>query len=71
MKQSIIKISTPAPKVQAQPSLPEADQRSLPEELPEPESIDMHQPVPRSYTLSSGGWKASDILREIRLDSFE
>ncbi|MFL9458514.1 MULTISPECIES: hypothetical protein [Nostocales] len=72
MKQSIIKISTPAPKVQAQPGLPEADQTSLPEELPiEPESIDMYQAVSRSYTVSSGGWKPSDILREIRLDSFE
>ncbi|MUG91856.1 hypothetical protein F7734_04960 [Scytonema sp. UIC 10036] len=71
MKQSIIKISTPAPKVQGELGLPEADQTSLPEELLEPESIDMHQPVPRNYTVSSGGWKASDILREMRLDSFE
>ncbi|MFL9459006.1 hypothetical protein AB0758_49555 [Tolypothrix bouteillei VB521301_2] len=71
MKQSIIKISTPAPKVQAQPNLPEADRTSLPEELLEPESIDMYQPVSRNYSVSSGGWKPSDILREIRLDSFE
>lgn len=71
MKQSIIKISAPVPKVPAQSSSPQADQTSLPEELLEPESIDMHQPVSRSYTVSSGGWKPSDILREMRLDSFE
>ncbi len=42
MKQSIIKISTPAPKV--------PDQTSLPEELPEPESTDMHQPAAMGFT---------------------
>ncbi|WP_460207006.1 hypothetical protein [Scytonema sp. NUACC21] len=81
MKESIIKISKPIPKVQTQPSdselepsLSQTQEISLPEELeePEPEPIDIVEPVSMRFaSTNSSGWKASDILREIRLDSFE
>ena len=81
MKESIIKISKPTPKVQVQSSESELQQEmtlpqeiSLPEELLEPESepMDIAEPTScRSASTDSSGWRVSDILREIRLDTFE
>ncbi|MBR8836440.1 MAG: hypothetical protein DSM106950_21080 [Stigonema ocellatum SAG 48.90 = DSM 106950] len=81
MKESIIKISKPIPKVQPQPSeseiqsnLTQTQELSSKEELtePEPEPIDMAEPgLMRFASTDSHGWKVSDILREIRLDNFE
>lgn len=81
MKEKIIKISNPIPKVQVQPSEPELQsdltqpqEISLPEELlePEPELIDIAEPASmRLGSTNSNGWKVSDILREIRMDNFE
>lgn len=83
MKESIIKISTPIPKVQLKPSEDElqpeiiqTEEDSWREKLRqpelEPELVDITQPTsPRYATPYSSGWKVSDILREIRLDSFE
>jgi hypothetical protein len=78
MKESIIKISKPTPKVpiqppedEPQPETTQNQENSLPEELPQPEQIDFAQPTSISFTNTSySGWKVSDILREIRLDSF-
>ena len=79
MKEKIIKISNPIPKVQVQPSEPELQsdltqpqEISLPEELLEPEPIDIAEPASmRLARTNSNGWKVSDILREIRMDNFE
>jgi hypothetical protein len=85
VKESIIKISTPIPKVQLKPSEDELQPEIIqteesswretlqqPELEPEPELVDITQPAsPRYTTPYSSGWKVSDILREIRLDSFE
>jgi hypothetical protein len=79
MKETIISISKPIPKVQPKPI--EDDPQSeisltaeinLLEELQQPEPIDLSQPASMTFTNTSGsGWKVSDILREIRLDRFE
>ncbi|MEC4811751.1 MAG: hypothetical protein SAK29_00450 [Scytonema sp. PMC 1069.18] len=81
MKESIIRISDPAPKVPIQPeplepqsSLDETEEVDLPKELQELESelIDIAEPISISYASTGfSGWKTSDILREIRLDSFD
>ncbi len=81
MKESIIKISTPIPKVQLKSSEDEllseitpAEEISWTEELQqlEPEPIDFTQQTSTRFaTPYSSGWKVSDILREIRLDNFE
>ncbi len=79
MKETIISISKPVPKVQAkpieddpQPEITQTAEISLPEELQQPEPIDLSQPASMTFTNTSGsGWKVSDILREIRLDRFE
>lgn len=77
MKESIIKISKPTPKIQSQqdefelqPEVPEIEETEFSEELQELTDIPQ-LPSMRFASSSSGGWKASDILREIRLDSFE
>ena len=71
MKEKIIKISNPIPKVQVQPSEPE-----LQSDLTQPQEIILPEELlePVSMTLgstNSNGWKVSDILREIRMDNFE
>lgn len=82
MKESIIKISTPIPKVPLKSSedellseITQAEEISWTEELQqqlEPEPIDFTpQTSTRFATPYSSGWKVSDILREIRLDNFE
>jgi hypothetical protein len=81
VKESIIKISNPTPKVPIQPeeselqsSLSQTEEISLPEGLQELESelIDIAEPISIPYASTGfSGWKTSDILREIRLDSFE
>jgi|GEM_PF-1810842 hypothetical protein len=83
MKETILKISNPTPKVQIQPNedqlQPEISQSSeinLAEESqssePELEQTDIEKPTSMQFAKTSySGWKASDILREIRLDSFE
>lgn len=78
-KESIIKISTPMSKVQTQPDESELEQETtqtqeiaISEELQQPpEPIDVAPASIRFASTHSNGWKASDILREIRLDSFE
>ena len=80
MDESIIKILKPIPKVQLKPSESELQlsstqpkETSLPKELlcPESELIDMAEPISmRVANTGHSGWKVSDILREIRLDSF-
>ncbi len=78
MKETIISISKPIPKVQIQPSLEEpqaeitqTEEISLTEELQQPELVDPIQSAPLQFASTSyGGWKPSDILREIRLDNF-
>jgi hypothetical protein len=82
-KERIIKISKPISKDQNQPNeveLPQQEvitlpqQSELPEQLQElePERADMMEPErTRFATTNYSGWQASDILREIRLDSFE
>ena len=83
MKESIIRISTPIPKVplkpsedEPQPEIIQTEEPSWTDELQqpelEPEPVDIALPTsPRYATPYSSGWKVSDILREIRLDSFE
>lgn len=79
MKESIIRISTPIPKVQVQPGSPELQssstqpqETSLPEDLLEPEPMDIVEPASMRFgSTDSSGWRVSDILREIRLDNFE
>lgn len=80
MKETILKISNPMPKVKVQTEESELPSSSTPaqetaiiEELPspEPEQTDTVEPKNVKYaTTYHSGWKASDILREIRLDSF-
>ncbi len=79
MKESIIKISKPTLKAPLEPpedellqeEITQTEEVSLPEKLPQPEPTDFYQPASISFvTTSHGGWKASDILREIRLDNF-
>ncbi len=80
-KESIIKISTPilkAPTLDAdsevQSDVNPAEEINLPEELQQPhlDAIYFAEPVMvKVSNMNSGGWKASDILREIRLDSFD
>lgn len=82
MKESIIKISKPAPKVppqssdsELQSSVTQTEEISIPEEPQELElePIDMlaEPAYARFASTNSSGWKASDILREIRLDNFD
>ncbi len=81
MKESIIKISKPIPKVQVQPSesevqsnLTQTEEIAISEESLEPESepIDIAEPPSMRFgSTDSSGWRVSDILREIRLDNFE
>jgi predicted DNA binding CopG/RHH family protein len=81
-KESIIKISKPIPKVQIQQDESELQQQvitqtqetSLFQELQEQqtEQADITEPVNMRFaSTDSSGWKVSEILREIRLDSFE
>ncbi len=78
MKETIISISKPIPKVPREPPLEEpqseitqTEEISLTEELQQPEPIDPAQSAPfQLVSTSYGGWKPSDILREIRLDNF-
>lgn len=81
MKESIIRISKPAPKVPPESNdsellsfVTQPEEFSSPEEPqePEPESTDMlaEPTYARLAGTNSSGWKASDILREIRLDNF-
>ncbi|MBR8840433.1 MAG: hypothetical protein DSM106950_42225 [Stigonema ocellatum SAG 48.90 = DSM 106950] len=78
VKESIISISKPIPKVKVQPSEPESEQPVIEQkqelDLSEEssESIIVTEPTLTRFTSTSySGWKASDILREIRLDNFE
>ena len=81
MKESIIKISKPIPKVQIDPSesevqsnLTQTEEIPISEESFEPESEPMdiaEPPSMRFGSTDSSGWRVSDILREIRLDNFE
>jgi hypothetical protein len=79
MKETIISISKPVPKVQAkpieddpQPEITQAEEISLFEELQQQQPIDFTPPASTSFiSTSHGGWKVSDILREIRLDNFD
>lgn len=82
MKESIIKISKPLPKVPPQSSdsellsiVTQTEEFSIPEEPRELnlEPIDMlaEPAYPRFASTNSSGWKASDILREVRLDYFD
>ncbi len=82
MKESIIKISQPVPKVpplssdsELLSSVTQTEEISIPEE---PQELDLEpldmlaEPTyARFDTTNSSGWKASDILREIRLDNFD
>jgi len=81
-KESIIKISKPIPKVQIQQDESELQQQvitqtqetSFFQELQEQqtEQADITEPVNMRFaSTDSSGWKVSEILREIRLDSFE
>ncbi|GAA6620972.1 hypothetical protein [Scytonema sp. NUACC26] len=82
MKESIIRISKPAPKVPPESNdsellsfVTQPEEFSVPEEPQEPdlEPIDMlaEPTYTRFASTNSSGWKASDILREIRLDNFD
>jgi hypothetical protein len=79
VKESIISISKPTPKVQPkpledepQPEITQTEEISWTEELQQPESLDPIRPTLSSFASTSyGGWKPSDILREIRLDNFD
>jgi hypothetical protein len=79
-EQSLIRISKPTPQVPIQPSEDELEQeahqahQNLLGQLqqPETEPIEFAPPTYMRFAgMSYSGWKASDILREIRLDSFE
>lgn len=81
MKESIIRISKPAPKVPLESNdsellsfVTQPEELNIPEEPqePEPELTDMlaERAYPRFASTNSSGWRASDILREIRLDNF-
>jgi len=83
MKESIVRILTPDPKVPIQqPPSDEPLQEitltqeeiAMSEELPQPEQepMDIIEPASmRFVSTDSSGWRVSDILREIRLDNFE
>lgn len=76
MKESIIRILTPDPKVPIQqPPIDEPLQEiAMSEELPQPEQEPMdiaELTSMRFVSTDSGGWRVSDILREIRLDNFD
>ncbi|MUG97518.1 hypothetical protein F7734_36430 [Scytonema sp. UIC 10036] len=82
MKESIIKISKPVPKVPPQSSdsellsiMTQPEEFSIPEEPQEPELEPVDTLAEPAYakfaSTNSSGWKASDILREIRLDYFD
>ena len=81
MNKDIIKILKPTPKVQPKDSeselksdLTQPQEPSLLEELLEadpPEPTDVVEPVSTRYAqLNPCGWKVSDGLREILLESF-
>ncbi|ARV58477.1 hypothetical protein BZZ01_07325 [Nostocales cyanobacterium HT-58-2] len=78
-KETIIKISKPILKDQTQQEESELEQQEVmtqtqeieQSQQPNLEPIDIAQPANMRFaSTGSSGWKASDILREIRLDSF-
>jgi hypothetical protein len=79
MKEELIKLKKPIPKANTQPLEPESEPETtetdipgLPQALPEPEPTQVAEPITvRFSSTNSGGWKTSDILREIRLDNLD